>query len=124
MFLTFVGADHVKAARRCKAAGIDLLGNEDLWEVDSAGVEATKYTQDGRVFTTQLQVAVRKNVLAVCVNPDLSEALGYTPAFPQYLYPGFMGDVTVVCRTDEEAAQVKALPWLVRLHVVPVTVLL
>ena len=129
MFVVFQGSDRTKARRRLTACGIDLIEPADgefaepVWEIEASGVEVTDYVTDGRVLRSILGVGVRKNVLAVSVNPDLGAKLGYQPAAPQYLYPGHYGDVSVVLRTAEDADALGEVPWLVRLHVVPVTLL-
>lgn len=123
MFLVMRGIDRAK--QRLASAGVDLddTANPDGWDVEEAGVVAEDYVADGRVFQTTLVVTVRKNCLAVSVNPQIGEALGYQPAAPQYLYPGYWGSVDVYVQTPEDAAKLAKLPWLVKLHLVPVAVL-
>lgn len=123
MFFVFTPDNKAKAERRLFTSGIDLIDADPAtWEVGAEGLELTAFDVDDGIATTKLQVAVRKNCLAVSVNPKLSARLGYQPAAPQYLYPGHFGPVAVVWRQGEQPVT-SDLKWLVRLHVVPVTVL-
>lgn len=122
MFVQQVGSDRVKAKRRFAAAGIDLQdGAPEDWGVETDGISADTFTRVGRILRTKLQVGVRKNCLAVSVNPKIGEVLGYQPAAPQYLYPGYLGQIDVYVKSQDDSDLIEDLPWLVRLHLVPVT---
>lgn len=68
-------------------------------------------------------VQVRKHCVAVEVNPQLSELLGFQPGGPQYLHPGWFGEVEFVFPEVDQGTRdmILELPWLVELHFVLVS---
>lgn len=125
MILVFHEGDREKALRRMYAFGVDFEAlDSTTWDVAKEGIDLYGRAPTALdISVAGVHVAVRRNAVAVVVNPKLGEAVGYQPAAPQYLFPGYWGGVDVRFRTPEDAAAAYATlgqDWAVRLCLVPV----
>lgn len=76
-------------------------------------------------FAAAGEIQVRKNMLAVHLNPAISEVLGYQPGGPLFLQPGWFGELewTVMQPLrDDQSETLAGLDWIVELSLLPVTV--
>lgn len=112
-----------KVQQRLRANGIDFAADRSGLEVDDHGVKMPPSEEAGpRRLATRADVAVRKNSLLVTLNPQVSELLGYTPAYPTLLTAGWWAPVEVGFQSEEDCRMVAALglPWLVTVSLMPV----
>ena len=119
------------ARRRFSGGGVDLYAGDGV-SILAPEDTMIRWTESGvqllpsaDTLETEAVVQVRKNCVAVELNPKVGEILGMMPGVPQYLHPGWFGAVglSVLGLTDDQRAAILGLDWLVELHFVPVTTL-
>lgn len=105
MIVQFVADDKDKAQRRLTSFGVDLTVEEAAsWDVAHEGIDIYLANEgEASLAADALTVGVRRNAVLVVVNPKLGEAVGYQPAAPQFLFPGYWGGVDVKFRSLEDA---------------------
>ncbi len=123
MFLKLNATKPEHTVSRLIRNGLDVGAPLGVFDVTESGVRLTGRFVNGTLTTTNV-VTVSRNCAAVELNPAVSEILGYQPGGPTYLHPGHFGELEFPFESDPDIrSALTDLPWLVTLHLVPVTFL-
>lgn len=123
MFIKLNPSKIEQTVARLSRNGITITGG--VVDVTESGIRLSG-TLANNCLTTNSIVNVSKNCAAVELNPAISEMLGYQPGGPTYLHVSQFGNLEFTFQDKLDAdlvAAIGGLPWVVELHLVPVTFL-